>query len=139
MRLRLHDSLETSVWLYTHRVLVESSLHYGEGTGNFKSIVHNLKEGYEGLWTVEDAQEMTKAWAVSRFQSRASDAAMICVFWLGGGDLKVIREAIPRLEIWARKQGCVGIQFRGRKGWQRVLGSIGYSPGPITMVKSLEE
>lgn len=66
-------------------------------------------------------------------------------FWLiGGPSQKALPELIgemrPAIEAWARERGCkraMGIFSLSRRGWQRVLHSLGYRPAAITLVKEL--
>lgn len=50
----------------------------------------------------------------------------ICHCWLAGGDLAEILRLRPGVEAWARGMGCVAATIDGRKGWERVLGALGY-------------
>jgi hypothetical protein len=60
------------------------------------------------------------------------------VIWLAGGSLaELIEDFGPRLDRWARGQGCRRIVLIGRPGWERALKPIGYAPVARIVAKEL--
>ncbi len=137
IELQALSSLEVFHVIRRLKPQIEESLNYDGGAGNFVTLADNLLSGRETFWIANEGKKF--AWAVGRTQHRASDSAFLYVVWLGGGDLEVIKQAIPLLEEWAQQEGYSELRFRGRRGWQRVLGSQGYVNGAVTMCKNLEK
>jgi hypothetical protein len=57
--------------------------------------------------------------------------------WLVGGDLEELMRMRPRVEAWARAQGCTRLMLGGRSGWARVLEPHGFSPVGVVLAKEL--
>jgi hypothetical protein len=57
--------------------------------------------------------------------------------WLCGGDLRELRAMLPRIEAWARGQGCRAEYLAGRPAWGAVLSRHGFRAGHVTFEKEL--
>lgn len=58
--------------------------------------------------------------------------------WLAGGDLEeLVSDMRPRVEDWAREQGCESVWIVGRAGWARQLSAEGYAPAACIVAKDL--
>jgi hypothetical protein len=134
-QLQLLSSDAGAKWLCDNEISVLESLRYGDSCGQFDALVDNVREQREAVWVVDGE---APAWAIGRVQDLAGGRYRY-VFWLGGGDLETIKAVIPVLEEWARERNFSQLSFRGRKGWKRVLGKVGYREGAVTLIKNLQE
>lgn len=57
--------------------------------------------------------------------------------WLAGGDMDEVVAMAPGLMSVARMMGCTDILVEGRKGWERVLGALGFTFFSTTLRKVL--
>ena len=53
------------------------------------------------------------------------------------GDLAEILTLAPGVEAIGRSLGCTEMLIEGRKGWERILKTLGYEPWSITVRKAL--
>ena len=47
--------------------------------------------------------------------------------WLAGGDMEEVVAMAPGLMSVARMMGCTDVLVEGRKGWERILGALGFT------------
>jgi hypothetical protein len=116
-------------------------------------VLQRAIDDADGRWTAEQvlsdvADGRLIVWIVSRetkvvgvFTTRIVESAIryVAVEDLAGEDMESwLWEAHRALETWARELGAQQITFDGRRGWQRVLQSLGYETKRIQGVKRLE-
>ena len=104
--------------------------------------------GPDGLWTVEDLLAMiargeATIWANDnsalflRIDTYPNGEKVIEV-GPAGGDMHEIIESVPRIEAWAREQGCTQAHVcAGRIGWSKALAPQGYEVFSTTIRKVL--
>jgi len=83
-------------------------------------VCHDLVNGDARIWLGRKSCMVTVESDYPRSGERLIEA------WLAGGELSEIVETIPRIEAYARMQGCTQAHVSGRRGWERVLGPHGY-------------
>lgn len=93
------------------------------------SIERSLAEGRSHLLTLPDC-----CFVVELVDYPAARACQ--VMW-AAGTLEAIVAASPRLDAWARRQGCSEMLVEGRGGWARALKDIGYRQWSVTLRKAL--
>jgi hypothetical protein len=87
--------------------------------GSEAELLDDLATGRAQLWAGERAAIVTQC---------VEEASGLCLHvWLAGGGLAEILKLKPGIEAWARGQGCRRVTLDGRKGWTRVLRSLGYA------------
>lgn len=60
------------------------------------------------------------------------------LIWLAGGELReLIGQVLPRVEAFARENGCRRLMVIGRAGWERALKPQGYAPVARLIAKDL--
>lgn len=104
--------------------------------------------GDDGIWTVEDLRQMIAdghalLWVNenSALFLRIDDypnGQRVIEVGPAGGDLDEILECVPRIEAWARENGCTQAHVQaGRVGWARALSPQGYEVFSTTIRKVL--
>ena len=93
-------------------------------------IIEGVLNGQKDLWCIVDGQ--VTAWCVSEIIDN------VAFIWLGSGEgLSSFDEAMGQFTEWAKDQGCRGVQFYGRPGWQKVLKDHGFKVKQVIMHKEL--
>jgi GNAT superfamily N-acetyltransferase len=112
------------------RPYVEAALARAGGTHCIEDVARLIGEGRAHFWPGRRCAVVTEFYDYPRLRA--------CNLWLIGGDLRELLAMRPAIETWARAQGCTRILGGGpRRGWERVLGSLGYRPGWIIYCKDL--
>ena len=109
---------------------VEAALERAGGTHDIDDVARLIGEGRAHFWPGRRCAVVTEFYDYPRLKA--------CNLWLLGGDLRELLELRPRIEDWARAQGCTRILGGGpRRGWERVLAPVGYRRGWIIYCKEL--
>ena len=87
--------------------------HYGP-THTKQQVWDALVHGHAQLWPMPRAVMVTQ---INNHFTGFKEAQA----WMAGGDLKDILEWTPRIEQWARDEGCARAVVAGRRGWLKVL------------------
>lgn len=98
----------------------------------YREILENQKQ----LWLFEDDGKVVLAVVTEIWKSAAGQ---ICTIKIAAGTCghEVLRNMSEEIEIWARNEGCVGIEICGRKGWSRVLD--GFKQTGVILEKDLRQ
>jgi hypothetical protein len=103
------------------RPWIEAANAYGLGTHAIDDVRDAILAGEAHFWPGENCAVVTEFDCFPRLKSLH--------FWLCGGDLTELVEILrPRIEDWAKAEGCTRFTTCGRAGWQRVMARHGYSP-----------
>lgn len=112
------------------RPYVEAALARAGGTHGVEDVERLIGEGRAHFWPGRRCAVVTEFYRYPRL--------VACNLWLVGGDLTELLTLRLRIEDWARAQGCARILGGGpRRGWERVLGPLGYRPEWIIYRKDL--
>lgn len=91
-------------------------------------LLRGLYERKYLLWTSPNAAAVTH---ITEYDNRLS-----CVIYLVAGNLnEILGEGREAVEAYANEKGCKGFTLFGRKGWQRVLETVGFKFQSIVMTK----
>jgi hypothetical protein len=60
-----------------------------------------------------------------------------CQIMWAAGDLDAVLSELPKVEAWAKAQGCSEMLVEGRAGWARALRNMNYRPWSVTVRKGL--
>jgi hypothetical protein len=63
--------------------------------------------------------------------------AKILYHWLAGGSWDEIKATHARVEEFAKGQGCIAVEVKGRRGWERLAKADGWKPVQTVYVKDL--
>ena len=100
---------------------IEAALAHDGGFHAIEDVEAAIADGEAHFWPGARSAIVTQFWLFPK--ARALN------FWLAGGDLDEIVEALrPAIEDWARQRGCDRLVIAGRPGWARALKTFGYSP-----------
>jgi hypothetical protein len=101
----------------------------GTQTHRLDDVVRMLKAGEAQLWEQDDGCIITEVHTYPLGKS--------IYYWLIFGTLADCLALEPRIDEWAREQGCTNATAMGRKGWGRVAYSSGWRPHLPTFHKTL--
>jgi hypothetical protein len=108
----------------------ERALAYAGGTHDFvEHVVPMLLDGRAQYWDEGDGAIITELLRYPNYN--------VINYWLVAGKLEDTLALQPRIERWARMQGCAKAIGIGRPGWLRVLKRYGYRPWGTAFVKDL--
>ena len=118
------------VWSQAMPLLVPA---LGEGE-LIETVIHRLFLGSAQLWVAADGNRLCAA-CVTEIPIR--NKRKYCNIWLAGGSgLNNWLSYLPRVEEWARANGCHAMLIeKARIGWKRILPD--YKTKTIQMVKEL--
>lgn len=88
------------------------------GGTSLHEVLDHILAGKAQLWEAEGAAVVT--------QIADGEQGRTIRYWLAGGMLRAVIELAPGIEAYGRAWGCKTAILEGRKGWARVLKSIGY-------------
>ena len=97
---------------------IEKALVFEGEIHAVKDALDYIWEGKRQLWVKDDGLMITKIeqWPRRKFLR----------VWLAAGNLKDIMAMQPLIEEFAIQEGCDSLVCGGRKGWGKVLGTIGW-------------
>jgi len=112
-------------------VWIQSALNKGGDTHNFKDVVDGVLSGKMQLWLNANGCAVTELVVYP-------NKKVLHVF-LAGGDqgqgIEQITDMHDDAMAWAKEEGCSGMSIAGRKGWQKVLKSKGWTQQFTTLAK----
>lgn len=109
---------------YLNKAIVSSG-----GRWDLNSVLKEVKSGDQHLFIVYDEEkEETKAAWTSKFISYPNSKSLQALFIGGSGYDEWIEEVNEFMKSWAEDNGCNFVEFTGRKGWERRLKNIGWTP-----------
>lgn len=98
---------------------IEAALRYSGGTHEYSDIVEAVLKGTMQLWPTPRGCAITEIVVYPRKK-------LLNVF-LAAGELDQVTGGIEAVAAWAKSQGCQGMMMSGRRGWERILGKLGWS------------
>ena len=101
------------------------ALEYAGGTHTLEDVAEMVKAGRAQVWTAENACIVTE---VQDFPRKR-----VLHFWLATGDLGLVIALSRDVLDWGKSIGCASATLSGRRGWEKVLASEGWSPMLYTM------
>ena len=111
---------------------LEKALEHSLGTHTVGDVVAQILAGNAQLWEDEDALIVTEVQVHPRKR--------VLHIWLATGDMDACIALHHRILRWAQEeQGCELATLAGRRGWERVLGSEGWTPRLSLMAKEIGE
>lgn len=100
---------------------IETALEYADGTHTIEDIADGIRSDRFQLWCGDNAAIVTEILEFPRLKA--------VNFFLIAGDLKeLVEEMEPEVVKWAKSFGCQRVIGVGRKGFERVFRSKGYTP-----------
>lgn len=104
---------------FSHRKKVQRVLDILQ-THTMEDVWHGIASGRFQFWPLENSIIITDITEYPRCK--------VLTVFIAAGDMDEILSMDPVLVQFARKTGCRFVEVTGRKGWERVLGRIGYKP-----------
>lgn len=101
-----------------HRERLEAALAYGGDTHTVEDVWQAIRAGMMQIWPGGNSVVVTEIVSYPRKK--------VLHIFLAGGVLAELRDMEPRVEQFARMNGCSGITIAGRAGWVRALADLGY-------------
>lgn len=87
-------------------------------------VVTSVLDGDDTCWIVVENGQVIATFLTASFEDDQTGQLFLCVFALGGRDLKSWGKALgERMAEAAKASGCESVRFRGRKEWSRILPS----------------
>ena len=85
-----------------------------------QDILSAVKNGEKQLWMAEEDNECVGVMVTEVYETFKGN---VCCIWAACGTVGVgkLSPTFSNVESWAREIGCVALEVRGRKGWQKVL------------------
>lgn len=109
---------------------IEAALEYSGGTHTLRDVLEALTKDVLQFWPGRNSFLITELEQYPRKKN--------CHIFLAGGNLTELEEMLPKVEDWAREQGCSAMTLTGRKGWTRsFLPGAGYEVKWTVMGKEL--
>ena len=109
---------------------LEKALEHSEGTHTVGDVVAQILEGEAQLWLDDEAVVVTEV--LDTPQKR------IVNFWLVTGEKSATVRLHRRILEWAKNEmGCTLATMMGRRGWEQVLASEGWSFNAVVLSKEL--
>lgn len=109
---------------------LEAALEHAGGTHTIDDVINEIVIGKLQFWPGDKCAIVTE---IEQYPLMKS-----CHFFLAGGDLQELEQMTPRIEAWAKGQGCKRMTLAGRRGWERTfLAGDGYKPRWYVMAKEL--
>jgi GNAT superfamily N-acetyltransferase len=124
-------AMETPVQAWARcRPWIEAALAHAGGTHAIEDVARLIETGRAQFWPGPGCAVVTEIYDYPRLRA--------CNIWLVGGDLKALLALEPRVEAWARAQGCARLLGGGpRAGWTRALKPRGWRAGWTIYSKDL--
>ena len=94
-----------------------------------------------GRWIMWAVLESGKPLAIGITELRQAETGKItcCLVGVSGQESDRWAHLIADLEAWARENGCQGMRFEGREGWERKLKPFGYAKTHVVLEKELSD
>jgi hypothetical protein len=108
---------------------IEEALRLGGGTHTYQDVVDQLQMGEAYIFENEDGLIVVEVHDTPRKR--------VLHFWLATGNLDAVIALSYEAEAWGKTIGCEMATIAGRRGWERVLKSEGWSPLLSYMGKKL--
>lgn len=118
--------------------LVERGLEYEHGEHSVHDVLTGIFDGSFQLWVVTapatDEVLSIGVTALADFPQKR----ILELFLVAGKRLDMWLDHIRILEEFALSQGALALEWRGRRGWEKVMKNFGYSPKCVVMYKELD-
>lgn len=111
------------------RPWIEAALEYNGGTHTFDDIVADLQADLAQFWPAPNGCFITQIITFPRKK--------VLFFFLGGGDLAQLADMHDTVLSWGKAQGCTAAMLSGRKGWERTLKQLSWTPLHQTLIREL--
>lgn len=97
------------------------ALRRGPPTHGLADLLAEVLSGELHVWVAERRRTLLAVVLAELVQHPRYRACHIA--WAGGREMAAwCKPMLQALETWARQQGCMRLECRGRAGWQRVAG-----------------
>lgn len=107
------------------------ALERGGGTHTVEDLIRQIAEGDAQLHWLRNSAIVTEINDTPRKR--------VCHFWLATGDLDDVLALSEMVLEWAKRMGCTQATLAGRRGWERVLASEGWTPALTLMQREIHE
>lgn len=108
---------------------IEAALFYAGGSHTIENVAQAVAIGKAQFHPLEKSAIITE---IVDYPQKS-----MCRIWLAGGDLNELMEAEKSIAIWAKDQGCNGMEIVGRKGWSRQLKD--YRQSAVVLMKDFSD
>jgi len=123
----LYSPVGAEFWLVAEPLLIKAIRR--DETHTSESVYQLIKLEQAQLW-LHDSQ---KTAGVTFFIPAVNGP--ILHIWLAGGDRNELKEMLPSVEEWGRRQGANRLMITGRAGWEKFL--PGFKRQAVLITKEL--
>lgn len=95
-----------------------------------EGIEADIRSGKSQLWMLPNCC------VISEIVDYPGEKVCQCL-WAAGDLSEILSDLSPKLEAWAKAQGCQSMLVESREGWARALKPLGYKPWSVTVRKAL--
>lgn len=114
--------------------MVEEALEKGEdGKYSVLDVRNFIRAKDMQLWLMLDDTKEVFGCAITQLISYPNGKRLV-YFVVAGKDISLWFDNNQLIEDWAKKNGCLAVEFYGRKGWERFTLSKEYGYEPIQTV-----
>jgi hypothetical protein len=105
---------------------IQSALDLSNGESDIEDILKMLQEEELGLW-IAWSQELKRPVACCTTMIQDYPKKKVCTIVHFGGDTFLeVGNLIPKIQRYAKEQGCQSMRVYGRKAWVKRLTSYGF-------------
>ena len=108
---------------------LQNALDHGGGTHSVEDVLALIMAGEAQIW-IED-----HAVLVSQIHDTPNHREIH--FWLAGGTLDEVIRLSNKVMDWGREQGCTVATLTGRRGWEKVLKTEGWTHRLVELSREL--
>ena len=119
--------------------LLEKSIHTAHGRYTMEDILREIVNFEQHLWVVFDDDKKIIAALTTRFINYPRKRILAGKFLGGERIMRWRDDMLDTLENWARDNHCHGVEMTGRRGFEKVLSSHGWTPDYTVFEKMFEE
>lgn len=96
-----------------------------DDTATVDGVREDLERGALQLWVLLDQNDVVRMSIMTRV-TLCDVGRVMSIVWAHGKEVEEILHYLDAVEAAAKDIGCVRLEVRGRKGWERVLKKQGY-------------
>tara|TARA_Y100000310_G_scaffold336168_1_gene420012 strand:- start:918 stop:1304 length:387 start_codon:yes stop_codon:yes gene_type:complete len=122
------------MWEYVEDLFLQGR-EYWEEYYTLAHIKAHLCAGNMQLWLV--GEDYTYHLAVLTEFHNYPRKRELNLLWIGGERLALGLDQLEFIELWASRFGATAVNVKGRIGWCRVLGGLGYDMDAVVLKKDI--
>ena len=113
-----------------HIAGLEKALVHSGATHTLRDVLDKIVSGDAQAWESEGAVLITEL--------RETPQMRVLHFWLAAGELEDVISLSEKVIEWGRGVGCKRASLSGRRGWEKVLAPVGWTPELVLMGRNIE-